>query len=116
MWKAAKLINASTTAQPPILRSDKTWAKSNQEKATEFGNYLVNVFKPNSVDATMDTMVLQRLDEAHQLDLPIRKFKCCEVKTAIGNLIDKKSAGYDLITPKLLKEMLEECKLSHSTM
>lgn len=107
LWKAAKQINASTTAQPPILRSDKTWAKSNQEKATEFGNYLVNVFKPNSVDATMDTMVLQRLDEAHQLDLPIRKFKCCEVKTAIGNLIGKKSAGYDLITPKLLKEMPE---------
>ena len=86
----------------------KTWAKSNQKKAIEFGNYLVNVFKPNPVDATMDTLVLQRLDEAHQLDLPIRKFKCCEVKTAIGNLIDKKSAGYDLITPKLLKEMPEK--------
>ena len=54
LWKAAKQINASTTAQPTLLRYEKTWANSNQEKATEFGNYLADLIKPNPVDASLD--------------------------------------------------------------
>ena len=110
LFKATKMIKAPITPQPPILKTDNTWAKSNQEKADVFASYLEEVFRPNVLDKTVESLVTQRLDEVHQLDLPIKKFTCSEIKIAISNLKDKKAPGYDLINPKILKELPEEGK------
>ena len=40
--------------------------------------------------------------------MPIKKFSIAKVKTAIKKLEDKKASGYNLVTPRLLKEMPHE--------
>ena len=105
LWKATKAIKKSRTPQQPILKANNTWARSPMEKANTFAEHLENVFKPNSVDNSVQELVSKRLDEIYQLDLPIQKFSINEVKRALKNLKINKSPGYDLITPLLLKEL-----------
>ena len=105
LWKASKALKQTITGQPPIIKADKTYAKSYTEKANTFADHLENVFQPNPVDNSVEQLVTSRLDEIHQLELPIKKFSISEVIAALKNLKIKKAPGYDLISPILLKEL-----------
>lgn len=52
--------------------------------------------------------VLEFLNQTHQSNLPIKKFTKKEVILAIRRLNQHKASGYDLITPKVLRELPEE--------
>ena len=52
--------------------------------------------------------VSSRLQAIYQLGLPIKKFSKSEIIETINYLKPKKSAGYDLITVKILTEISDE--------
>ena len=110
LFKATRMLKSLITTQLHILKNDNTWARSTQEKADVFAAYLDDVFKANMLHKSVESLATQRLDEAHQLDLPIKKFTCSKFKVSIKNLKEKKEPRYDLITPKILKELPEEGK------
>ena len=66
------------------------------------------MFTHNNSQENVKTEVNQYLPETYQLAMPIKKFLIAEVKTAIKDLKDKKAHGYDLVRPRLLREMLHE--------
>jgi hypothetical protein len=43
MWKAAKKLRRPQISIPPIRKADRSWAKSDSEKATMFAEHLEQV-------------------------------------------------------------------------
>jgi hypothetical protein len=68
----------------------------------------VSVFQPYPLRPphAAEQHILQTLEIPYQLDPPIPRFTTANVQTAIHHLNPKKSPGYDLITGKILKELL----------
>lgn len=90
---------------PPLKASTGTCSRTDREKADVFAEHLSNVFQPilstNSPGKSNDF-----LSSPAQMDLPIRKTTCNELRTLIKNLPNRKKApGFDLITSKILKEL-----------
>lgn len=107
LWKATSQVNSSVKYNPPLRNSSGSWARSDKEKSEAFACHLSQVFKPNNreVDENEEKFINQALAATHQLELPIKAFTKGEVANTIKQLKLKKSPGYDLITPKCLKEL-----------
>jgi hypothetical protein len=91
VWKATKKIKHVKKPSPPLRASQGTWARSNVKMAHAFDEHLA---------------LIHLLVTPHQLEPPINRLKRAEVKEVINSLNPKKSLGYDLITGKILKELL----------
>lgn len=107
LWKITKKLKQPPKINYPIRKPDNSWTKSNSEKAVTFANYLYDVFTPNCSEET-PPYIQTFLDQTCQLELPIKKFSKNEVSQAIKSLKLAKAPGYDLITPKILKELPRE--------
>lgn len=107
LWKITKKLKNEPKINYPIRKSGNSWTKSNLEKAYTFANHLYDVFTPNSSEEPPKCLETF-LNEPHQLDLPIKKISKAEVSHAIKILKPGKAPGYDLITPKILKELPKE--------
>lgn len=108
LWKATKKLNKPQDRNPPILRTDKSWARSDQEKADVFADHLSNVFTPfeQLVTAESEEFIHQFLNNPIEEEQFSTRFKVKEVKKLIlTNINPKKAPGYDLITGKILKEL-----------
>lgn len=110
LWKANKKVNSTISFQSPLRKHDNTWAKTPIEKAEVFANHLKTVFSINDErnELENENAVTNFLQETHQMELPIRKFTRSEITAVISRLKDGKAPGYDLITPKVLKELPNE--------
>lgn len=111
LWKKTGKIKKQSKTNHPIRNSDNSWTKTNSEKAARFAQHLEEVFTPNefvSNKVSLQSQISNFLNQTHQLDLPIRKFTKSEVKDVIRKLKPNKAPGYDLITPKTLKELPDE--------
>lgn len=110
LWKATKNIYKQTKNSSAIKKNNGDWAKSDAEKAETFATHLSDVFKPFPRNVTLEeervllgTQTSNRISSCiNQGLVPIRKSEIC---IAIQKLKLKKSPGYDLITPKVLKEL-----------
>jgi hypothetical protein len=47
LWKETKKIKQVTKPSPPLRTSQRTWARSNVEKANAFAEQSANVFQPH---------------------------------------------------------------------
>jgi hypothetical protein len=103
-----KKIKQAKKPSPPLRTSEGTWAKSNGEKAHAFAEHLAKVFQPYpSENQPEDKEVLmQLLETRYQLEQPIYSLNRAEVQEVINSLNPKKSSGYDLITGKILEDLL----------
>lgn len=107
LWKATKYLNRPQQSFPP-LRYLSSWAKTDAEKAEAFANHLASVFKPN--DSNLDETELDcTLNQDLQLCLPINPTSPKEIWKEIKQLDPKKAPGFDLISPRLLKELPKKC-------
>jgi hypothetical protein len=102
LWKSIKRNDCQ--AHNPSLRSGSSWARTDSEKAELFAKYLVSVFKPNETSED-DSEVDKILNQDLQMCLPIKPASPREIARHIKHLDLKKSPGYDLITPRVLKEL-----------
>jgi hypothetical protein len=111
LWKALKHIKKPRTFLPPIKKPNGDWAKTDQEKAENFAEYLTTVFQPADNEASQDTEneIQQSLETPHQMSLPVRKITIQEVKHAIKHHTNpRKAPGFDLITGKVLQELTDK--------
>lgn len=83
----------------PIRKNDRSWVRTNKEKAEAFADYLENVFKPYpSQDLRQEEEIRTFLDTPFQMALPVQAKNIREVSAMIKNLNPKKTPGYDIIT------------------
>lgn len=103
LWKATKKLKRPQIPVPPIRKANGEWARSDKEKADTFAAHLNSVFEadPGVIDQEVEDFV----DAACQMSLPIKAFSPKEVKTQIDLLNTRKTPGYDLITPQILKQL-----------
>lgn len=108
LWKATKFLPQPQQCSPPI-RTGNTWARTDQEKAQAFATYLAGVFKPNDSDSPEDPEIDQVLKQDLQLCLPLSPTSPREMAREIAKMDPYKAPGFDLITPRLLKELPKKC-------
>lgn len=108
LWKATKIAGKPQECSPPIRSTITCWARTDLEKAEVFATHLAAVFKPNSalVDETEIEMTLK---EDFQMCLPLSPTSPKEIAREIKLLNPKKAPGFDLISPRVLKELPRKC-------
>jgi hypothetical protein len=108
LWKAIKKIKHIPTSSPPLLTAQGTWARNNATKAQAFANHLKSVFQPHPTNnaLAMEGILTRLLESSYQLELPPFRFKRSEIQNVIMNLSPKSCPGYNLITGKILQELL----------
>jgi len=93
-------------AIPPIRRqtpTDKSWVKSDKDKAELFGEHLGRVFTPHSDDP--DPEINRLLASIPNTNQNLNILTLHEVQEGITTLNIKKTPGPDSVTPKMLKEL-----------
>jgi hypothetical protein len=80
------------------------WAKSDKEKADLFAEHLSEVFSPHNNDPNQE--VEQDLANPIHQHESHKPFTLKEIKNEITKLNHKKAPGIDLITAKVIKELL----------
>lgn len=105
LWKATKHLDLGTTHQPPLKRSNGSYAKTNTEKAATLADYFEKVF--SDVSTNQETLPTIDADKS----TPIYRFSYTNVseieKCINGRLSSKKTPGYDMISAKMLKHAPE---------
>lgn len=104
LWKATKHLPSPQQCYPPI-RSGNSWARTDQEKTDTFATHLANVFKPNESCVPENPEIDITLNQDLQLCLPLRPTSPRELSRLISTMKSNKVPGFDLITPKILKEL-----------
>ncbi|VVC28685.1 Hypothetical protein CINCED_3A023579 [Cinara cedri] len=90
---------------PPIRKEDGTWARSEQEKAEIYARHLERVFLLNAIDSELDIVQCPQLSTTRK---KIKNFTPLEVAKVIDDSLNpKKSPGYNKISPKILKELID---------
>ncbi|CAG9133710.1 unnamed protein product [Plutella xylostella] len=106
LWKAVKSRDKPQQAQHPLKTQDGTWAKTDEEKAEAYGQFLRDVFTPNDLGTdSVDNEVHEYLLSDLQLSLPLRCCTPAETRRVIHDLEMKKAPGFDLITAEILRNL-----------
>lgn len=100
LWKALKGIRKPQMQAPPIRKNDRTWAKSDKEKAELFALHLEETFKPFDGPSITPNSPVTTSD-----NFKLKKVALTELRKVIKNLKAKKAPGYDLITAHVVKEL-----------
>ena len=107
LWKATKKMYKQTPFSSALKTESGDWAKTDREKATTFANHLSEVFKPfpRQVTEAEESLITRLFPENTNSQYSLPPVSISEVTVEIKKLNIKKAAGYDLITPKALKEL-----------
>jgi hypothetical protein len=99
IWKATKKFKRPQISIPLIRKVDRSWAKSDSEKATMFAEHLEQVFTPLSNINHNDSEI------ENFLEIPIKPFSLREAVQEIKNINPQKGPGYDFITEKIIRQI-----------
>ncbi|KAI5720084.1 hypothetical protein M8J77_001627 [Diaphorina citri] len=103
LWKTTKSLKRPILQSPPLKNTSGHWIRDNSSKASEFGEYLSNIFSPNQ--AAQDAQPLPEIFH-HEEEYNIPSTTIREVERTIKKEINpKKAPGYDLITGQILREL-----------
>lgn len=106
LWKATNKFKRPIVQIPPIRNGNGGWARSDDEKASVFGEHLHAVFKPlPTLNNQHDLQVSNFLEAATQLCIPLKGVSYTEVKVEIKGLQKGKSPGYDQIDETILSNL-----------
>ena len=100
IWKATENIKRPTSHVPPIRKPDRSWAKSDQDKADTFALHLEDQFKPNEITSSIKPNPVPKCYNAC-----IELFTPLMVAKEIDKMNCKKSPGHDGITGRMLREL-----------
>lgn len=111
LFKVTKKLKCPVVKSTPIRKPDRSWARSNQEKADAHADFLEKAFQPFSDSCEEDLPP----SASRKDDLPIKPVTPKEVIDIISKLESKKSAGIDQITPTMIKQLPRKAmvKLTH---
>jgi hypothetical protein len=82
LWKATKKIKQVKKPSPPLRTSQRTWTRSNFEKAHAFAEHLANVFQPHPSEnePEEEEALIQLLETPYQLQTPISRLRALKFK------------------------------------
>jgi hypothetical protein len=109
IWKPIRNKRNPQTPNPPIRLNTTPpvpWAKSDNDKAHLFANYLSEVFTP--YDQALDQDIEQELAKPVQPLAHLPAFSLQKLKHEIKMLNPRKAPVMDLITAQMLKELPHE--------
>ena len=99
LWKTTKKLTNKTPRQPPLQKPNGMWARTNQDKATALADHFQKTFaNDNNPSHLIQLPNTSKTDYTDFVKLTVNK-----IIQKIEELNDKKAAGYDLITGKILK-------------
>lgn len=103
LWKAHPTLGSPTVPVVPIRNHTGGWARSDKNRASTFATHLQKVFQPNSATNTFE--IPPATDDSQLHHAPV-VFRSNDISKIIKeHLNPKKSAGCDLITPKMIIEL-----------
>lgn len=106
LWKLTKTHNQPQQAIPPLRRNDGKWARSSDEKAELFAEFLESAFQPNKPsESSKDPMIDRVLKGDLQMSPPLQIANPREITNQIRHLAKKKAPGYDLVTTEVLERL-----------
>lgn len=100
LWKAIKVTKKPKLPAPPIKNDQNEWAKSDEEKANVFADYLEKTFRPFDGRALNENINMHPTSSESYIT---RNVTLAELNREIKKLKSKKAPGYDLITAEVLK-------------
>lgn len=104
LWKATKYLKRPVMHVPPIKTSDGSFAKTREEKAESFAEYLELTFKPHQTTCNNQFVLPENSTTKLMQKIPLTNIK--EIKKEIKNyVVPKKAPGYDLITGEILRQL-----------
>lgn len=95
LWKVTKKIKRPIIPSSPLRKSDHSWARSDQEKATTFAEHLEKVFQPHPYEGTQghEKVLIEFIDSPDQDNIDPEYFTKSEVKKIIKKSNIKKALG-----------------------
>lgn len=104
LWKATKYLKRPVIHIPPIKTSNDGLAKTKEQKAESFAEYLEQTFQPNQTTYRKPLVLDEHNIAILKLEIPLTNVK--EVKKEIKKyVVPKKAPGYDLITGEILRQL-----------
>ena len=106
IWKPIKHLKKPKTQIHPVrneMAPQTLWARSDEEKAAMFAEYLATVFTP--YDDHTDKEIENQISVNISITPEIKFFTVKEVQNEIALLNPRKAPGIDEVTPIMLKEM-----------
>jgi hypothetical protein len=90
----------------PIRKEDRSWTRSDQDKADTYARHLERVFQLNDIVSELDIVQYSPLNGTRE---KIKYFTPIEIAREIDtNINPKKAPGYDQNNPKILKELFKK--------
>jgi hypothetical protein len=110
IWKTTKSFRRPAAHIPPILRDDRTWCITDDDRAASFASYLSQVFTTPKAHptSTLDDQILTYLDSACPMSMPNYPFSHTEILAEIIRISPRKAPGFGLLTGRILKELPKE--------
>lgn len=103
LWKLNKKLKKGINHQPPLMKPNGTWSRTDTEKAKTLAEYFKTTFT-NGFNRRSISLPDRNISTS--TNMVIKKIRTNEIKHYIkNNLKCKKSPGYDLITGEILKEL-----------
>lgn len=104
LYNATKYLKRPAKTNVPIKNANGLWCRTDVQKSTAFAEHLEKTFKPQRININ-DSDILNFLDVACQMDLPLKRVTPNETKSEITSLNNKKSSGYDKIDAIAIKSL-----------
>ena len=97
-------MKSQIASNPPLKKSDGSWAKSNIERAELLADHFKEIF--SNMNTRHQNFSFNNL---HAVNEPLKSITSNEINVYIAHRVSsKKSPGYDLITVKLLAELPQD--------
>jgi hypothetical protein len=96
---------------PPLRKEDRTWARSNKEKAKVFAGHLERTFRTHE-EKSVDNLSTIAETQTQQIPPTTPKEILATIK---ANISPKKAPVFDLITGEILEQLPKQAivKLTH---
>ena len=105
LWRKTKSLTKECSYIPPLKHAGQ-WHTTAQAKADIFSAILSDQFSPNpDNNQTLTDQISQKLEEPLQLSPFSSFFSPGDVRNVTNRIANKKSPGFDLITPQLVKNL-----------
>lgn len=107
LWKASKGLKRPQAQNSPIKADERTWARSDKQKADLFAAHLAETFKPFPRQTMDENINLTNVNADADGISPVT---FSELESEIKNLKTRKAPGFDLITGQVVKQLPEKAK------
>ncbi len=102
-WKIVKMLMKDSAKGgytiPPLIKTDQTFATSDQEKANTLNDYFISISSVDDSEAVLPNITLKTNNTLSNIHITEQ-----EIRDVLSNLVTNKASGPDEISHRMLKE------------